>query len=361
MCQAAVGIVGCAAFDCSLVHNFVAWRYITRTAKPNACNSNLCHIDCRDGESAHVSCWYWDQRTFLRLSWFRSGGWCCRHHLRTRNGVRSTGVSDVTRLGERWPHEGFAQTCRLVPQIPRQKSSEQNQKLIEFEQCWARIKLVGYGWQLLKTKQQPPKSNWNLCKESVGCKSKTKMQICSLQRPYWHIGANMRKYKMKSWQTSENYESQFEWDGFTHVPLSICSVISIFAGIVWALGSFSLFKAVVQEQKQAKASLQRHERDVQLEAWEILEKRERWKADRRWQALPIFAVCCTSCIVMYVFFIITCLYLFSFHHLSSNSHIVTLCALLRGLQVSRKIRQAESRAQAEERSGSVDSVLIQCE
>ena len=57
-------------------------------------------------ESAHV-CWYRDQRTFVK--WFRSGGWCCQHHLRTRNGVRSTGV--VARA-ERWP-QGFAQ-CRIL-------------------------------------------------------------------------------------------------------------------------------------------------------------------------------------------------------------------------------------------------------
>ena len=49
-CQAAVVVVRCAAFDCSWVYSFVALRYINRTAKPNACDANLCHIDCRDSD-----------------------------------------------------------------------------------------------------------------------------------------------------------------------------------------------------------------------------------------------------------------------------------------------------------------------
>lgn len=75
-----------------------------------------------------------------------------------------------------------------------------------------------------------------------------------------------------------------------------------------SLGSWLVlgFKAVVQEQKQAKASLQRHERDVQLEATEIWEMNilkilKSAKADRCFEALP-----CDVRILP------------RFHHLSSN-------------------------------------------
>ena len=164
----------------------------------------------------------------------------------------------------------------------------------------------------------------------------------------------------------------FERDGFAHVPLRLYSIILMSIFFRNSLGSWLVlgFKAVVQEQKQAKASLQRHERDVQLEAaeiWEIniLKILKSAKADRCFEALPYDVRILPRFHHLSSSFII-------FHHLSSNfsillhispyfSYIVALCALLRGLQVSRKIRQAESRAQAEERSRSVDSVLIQCE
>ena len=159
----------------------------------------------------------------------------------------------------------------------------------------------------------------------------------------------------------ETMKSHFERDGFAHVPLRLYSIILMSIFFRNSLGSWLVlgFKAVVQEQKQAKASLQRHERDVQLEAQSPRSGMgdEKGKVPKLTDALRLwgFAVRCAYSPALSSSFS-------QFHPISPYfSHIVALCALLRGLQVSRKIRQAESRAQAEERSRSVDSVLIQCE